>query len=89
MPEMTLRVKTRAPYPPSEGKITLIAAEKPGGGYAVRLVFDIGLDEANPTTDRSRTDPLFLCDEAAEGFQRATEWIENQFEVTGYESVDT
>lgn len=87
MPEMSLRVRTQPPYAPAEGLVTLTAQPRPTGGFAVVLEVSTELDATNPLTDRSRTDPIFLCDEAGAGFQLATEWIENHFEVVGYEDV--
>ena len=88
MPELILRVRTRPPYPPAEGVVRLVAEPRARGGFAVRLDVSVEIGQTNPLTHRSRTDPLFLCDDAQQGFQRATEWVEEQFEVVGYDSVE-
>lgn len=88
MPVIVLRVRTRPPYAPAEGVVRLVAEPRARGGFAVRLDVSVEIAETNPLTPRSRTDPVFLCDEAEGGFQRATEWVEEHFEVLGYESVE-
>ncbi len=36
-------------------------------------------------TPRSRTDPIFLVDNPQAGFDRASAWIAEHFEILGYE----
>ena len=85
MPGISVRVRTKPPYASAEGVVRVIAEPLPTGGAAVRLEIAPELVGTNPMTPRSRTDPIFLVDNPQAGFDRASAWIAEHFEILGYE----